>query len=145
MLKILIPLVSAFVLIGSGDQRSSSPLTEVEPAVGAIEVVETNYFEVGGSEYHPSEGQGNVLFLLKSSEVALDSCFVPLADGSVAPLVQQKEAPESTNSYAGYQTWQVRVRCTSLAEIRVQCLQGERRIVYTVADDAQDEVCAHFG
>ena len=164
---LLFPLVSAFVFIGSGQSQNQTDLIDDLTDRGGIPVnssmssvssereIEERYFGVAGNQYFPVSalegvGRGNVQVSIKNVfNQSFESCSMPLADGSLAPLTcvdsaGEKSAGEKCVDSSGNQVWQASFRCTSVLELKVICIADGARVLFTVPEGAGDQVCSQF-
>lgn len=126
------------------------------PAIPLEQDMEKHFFGFSGSRYYPvsrleGAGKGNVLVALGSEfERPFESCSMPLADGTTAPLVCTQAVNNSTNSAPcvddrGVQIWRASFRCSSVAELKVTCKRDDREVMITVRQGLEDQVCSFFG
>ena len=154
----LLPFVSALLMFGSEQAANDIPQDRALkfPPAPLEREIEKHFFGLTGSRYYPvsrleGAGKGNVLVALGTEfETPFESCSMPLADGTTAPLVCAQAVNHSTNSTPcvddrGIQIWRASFRCSSVAELKVTCKRNDREIVFTVHDGLEDKVCSFFG
>lgn len=136
---------------GSGD--STGPVLE---SATPNPIVRTQLFGDGGNLYKPvsddhGSGGGNLVVLFdRQFTEAFDSCEIPLADGTVAPLICIDNQPWTQKPYSCFsngerQTWRANFRCGAVGEIKVTCRSLTQEVIFTVPEAVRGHVCTRFG
>lgn len=154
IILVIIAIIS--ISCGGGSSDSGETDTVSVPLFESNPIVRTQFFGVDGNLYKPESdlhgsGGGNLVVLIGAQFAEqFDSCEIPLADGSIAPLAclnseSWTEVPFSCFSNGNRQTWRANFRCSSVAEVKVTCRSFNQEVVFTVPEELRGNVCTRYG